>query len=279
MNKENEPSVYFKKLTESEKQSKLARLCTVNDSSVVVWLKGSKNKYTLKPSQFYKSKKEILITGDVPDNLFNKEVLVSFELSGLHFFGQSKLITQTSDKLYLDFNLVDLFKSERRANFRLLTFPHQKVYLHIKVPSEEVEQSNIVQFNTKTSETGLFTNFLSLIGEKNSIKKIEGYIKLRVLDISVTGLALRLGDIENKFLEKIGPKFTEMYLEFNENMIAIPEGEILYKLDFLAPDRKTRMFKGGLKFSNIDTNLDEELSKIINETLRSLDSEFEDFLK
>jgi hypothetical protein len=108
---------------------------------------------------------------------------------------------------------------------------------------------------------------------------IDGHIRLRVLDISVTGLAVQFGTIENELFDEINIELKNMFLEFNNEIFEIPNGKILYKLDYLARDKKTRMFKGGVKFLEVDTNLDEELARIINQTLRSLESEFEEFVK
>ena len=56
-----------------------------------------------------------------------------------------------------------IFKSERRANFRLLTFPHHQVYLHIQTDDSELHESNVINFQTKVSETGIFKDFLDEI--------------------------------------------------------------------------------------------------------------------
>ena len=50
-------------------------------------------------------------------------------------------------------------------------------------------------------------------------------------------------------------------------------------LDSLAPDKSTRLKKAGVQFVDVDTNLDETIASVINQTLRSAEAEFEDFIK
>lgn len=278
MSEDNQQQVHFKQLTEDEKQSKLTQLARSTENKVTVWKKGQTKKYNLSPVQYFRSKSEIQVMGSIPDDHIDQEVLYSYELSGLHFFGKCTLTSPTKEKIYLNCKS-ELFKSERRANFRLLTYPHQKVFIHIEVPQNKDPESNVISFNTGTNETGLFKNFLNVIEEKEEETIIEGFIKLRVLDLSVTGLAILLGELENKLFTKINVDLGKMHLEFNGQILDIPNGKILYKLEQLASDKKTTIYKAGLQFLGIDTNLDEELSGLINQTLRSLESEFEDFLK
>jgi hypothetical protein len=276
---DKDTGVYFKKLTALEKESKLLQLCRLNKSKLVIWEKGSKDKRSVSAKQFTKSNSSIELYGKLPDGLIDKEILLSFELSGLHFFGAAKVSSVSKKVFFIDFSN-DLFKGERRANFRLLTYPHQDVYLYIQSPQENSD-SNLVSLKTGTTETGLFTHFLKILEDdkEESATKLDGYVKLRVIDASVTGLAVQLSEIENKVLENNDQDLDEMILDFNGTRIKIPNGKFVYKLDFLAPDKKTKMFKGGIQFLGVDTNLDEELANIINKTLRSLESEFEDFLK
>ena len=278
MAEETDQRVHFKKLTDEEKHSKLSQLARSTENKLTVWKKGETKKYDLSPIQYFRSKSDIQVSGHIPDDFLDKEILFSYELAGLNFFGKSKLISLTKERMYLECHS-ELFKSERRANFRLLTFPHQQVFIHIPVPQVEEEQSNLISLKTKTSETGLFHNFLNVIDDKTAAVKIDGHLKLRVIDISVTGLAAQLGYTENQIFEEINIDLGPIELEFNGRMIKIPNGKILYKLDYLAPDKKTRMYKAGIHFLDVDTNLDEELANLINLTLRSLESEFEDFLK
>ena len=181
-------------------------------------------------------------------------------------------------KVYIE-PIGKIFKSERRANFRLLTFPHHQVYLHIQTEDTELQESNVINFQTKVSETGIFKNFLNIINDKDGGDRVlEGYIKLRVNDVSVTGLNLQLSELEKNKLplkEDLG----EVILEFNETHIPITGAQILYVLEGLARDKKTKIYKAGVQFLKLDMATDQKLAGLINKTLRHLETEFEDFLK
>ena len=134
--------------------------------------------------------------------------------------------------------------------------------------------------NTGSSQTGLFNNFLDIVNNENKqeIQPIAGNVKFRVIDISVTGLAFQFSEVEASVLNKIDAIYKNVTLEFNGEILNIPEVEKLYQLDFLARNNKSRMYKAGCRFNNIDINLDESLAKLINTTMRSVESEFEDFV-
>ena len=273
----NDQKVYFKELTDEEKQSKFSQLYRRSEGEITIWLKGKTNKHVLKVAQYFQTKNEVQIIGNIPKDHLNSDVLYSFELNGLFFFSKGKTKSATNEKVYLEVK-EKLFKSERRSNFRLLTFPHQQVYIHIQVSEEKREDSNIVSLKTGFSETGLFQNFLKVIGDDGSEVQIDGCLKLRVLDISVTGMAIQMGQIEKDLFSETNKELGPIHLEFNGQMLKIPNAQILYFIDTLAQDKKTKLFKAGVQFLDIDTNLDVKLAKLINQTLRSLESEFEDFL-
>ena len=137
----------------------------------------------------------------------------------------------------------------------------------------------MINFQTKVSETGIFKDFLGIINDKDGGDRVlEGYIKLRVNDVSVTGLNLQLSDLEKTKLP-LKKDLGEVILEFNDIHIPIPGAQILYILEGVARDKKTKIYRAGVQFLNLDTNTDQKLAGLINKTLRHLESEFEDFLK
>jgi hypothetical protein len=277
----NEPNVYFKQLSLQEKKSKLALLPRTKINQITLWIKGSSDKYKLTVDEFFRSKNEFQLSGHLPEDLNGKEILFTFELSGLHFFGKCDIVSINGGRSFIDMKH-EVFKSERRANFRLLTYPHHEVYISIKIDKEELKKSNVVNLQTKVSQTKLFKNFLNILDEgndKNDLDQLEDYLEFRVIDVSVTGLAFQFGEIENSFFKDVNIELGQMYLNFNGECIPLSGGKILYKLDFLSQNKKNKLYKAGVIFTNVDTNLDSALAKIINETMRSIESEFEDFLK
>ncbi|MAZ49093.1 MAG: hypothetical protein CME65_11055 [Halobacteriovoraceae bacterium] len=275
---EKDKNVFFKELNEKEKASKLVQLAKSQTGEVVLWKKGSADKFKAKVVNYFTTRKEIQVEGELPEDFFNDEVLFSFVLTGVHYFGQCKVLSFAKTKIYLD-PIGKIFKSERRANFRLLTFPHHQVYLHIQTDDSELHESNVINFQTKVSETGIFKDFLGIINDKDGGDRVlEGYIKLRVNDVSVTGLNLQLSDLEKTKLP-LKKDLGEVILEFNDIHIPIPGAQILYILEGVARDKKTKIYRAGVQFLNLDTNTDQKLAGLINKTLRHLESEFEDFLK
>lgn len=272
-------NVYFKELNLEEKQSKLGYLTQKKDSKIIIWQKGESKKFSLSVINYIRSKTELELEGKFDKDLLNKDVLYTFEVSGLNFFGKAKFVSVGEKKFFLVCSDT-MFKSERRSNFRLLTYPHHNVFIHINIPEEEAVDSNVISLNTGSSQTGLFNNFLDIVNNENrqEIQPIAGNVKFRVIDISVTGLAFQFSEVEASVLNKIDAIYKNVTLEFNGEILNIPEVEKLYQLDFLARNNKSRMYKAGCRFNNIDINLDESLAKLINTTMRSVESEFEDFV-
>ncbi len=278
MTTENEGNVHFKALNRAEKISKISQACKLPSLKATIWVKGE-TKYEVSFQNFFQEQEEILIEGHIIDSIIGKDVLYSFDLNGLKLFGKGKLTTQTGNNVYLNFS-GDLFKSERRINFRLLTYPHQEVYLHLPIETVSDEKGNLINLKTGISETGIFENFLEFIQQENEEEsQIPNHLKIRVLDISVTGAALLLSEQEHDLLSKYENKFEKIILDFNGDLIEIPGCTILYSLDYEVQGKNVTYKKSGMKFENLDINLDEKLSSIINKTLRTLESEFEDFLK
>src|SRR5690606_26230206 len=140
----------------------------------------------------------------------------------------------------------DIYKSERRTNYRLLTDPILKVFAFFKVDEEYIGQ-NVVDFRTKQSQTGIFKDFLKIVGgDKNSLDK-EGYLHFRVKNLSVTGLSLEIGELEKKFFVA-GEKTGKMYLNFEGEEIMIPNAKIVYVLDMIGQKDKGRIYKVGIQF-------------------------------
>lgn len=279
MSKDN--NILFKALNDAEKNSKLFQLANGNYSNqVTVWKKGDSKKYTLKVTDFIRAKTEIYVQGNIPEEFEKETLLLTFELNGMHFFGKCTLIMREGFPLSLSCTH-ELFKSERRNNFRLLTYPHHEVYVSINVGKSEIEKSNVLSMSTGQSQTSLFKNFLNIMDdiEEKDVEELEGYLRFRVIDISVTGLAFQLGKIESQFFSELNKDLGVIYLDFNGELIRIPNARVLYIIDKPVSNSKVKLFKAGTQFFNVDTNLDELLARKINHTLRSSESEFEDFIK
>lgn len=270
---DNNSSTSFTKQNDKEKQSRLLNIVK-SSGTVVVWEKKSREKESL--SCFNFDKKTFLLTLRTAEKskLNSKIVLYSFSLNGVSYFGQGYFERLGTGQYTLNC-LGDLFKSERRESYRLLTFPHHNVYVQIPVIPEQLKKNNIVDINTRMSQTGLFKNFLEIVNGDQKEQMKEGFMRFRVLDISVTGLAFQITDLETKYIadkKEISP----ILLNFNGDEIKIINSEIRYVVPLLK--RTGKAFKVGVKFIDLDINEDEFLGRKINEALRDFESEFEDFI-
>jgi hypothetical protein len=266
-------STHFTKQNLKEKESRFHTLAREN-SNLTIWEKGSKLREKFEVLSFLKSDQSLSLSID-ETTYAGKSVLFAFVLNGVNYFGEGNLSDLSGKKCVVDVS-GDLFKSERRENFRLLTYPHYET--HVQIPFEADENhtpSNVIGFDTKMSQTGLFKNFLKIVGDDEKVEVKENFARFRVLDISVTGLSFQIGEMEKEYLENIRI-LKPMHLFFQEEMI-IPSGEIRYIVPLIRSNGSA--FKVGVQFLDVDLNLDQKLGKFINKAMRSFESDFEDFLK
>lgn len=267
--------IFFSKQDPSEKLSRLSLLGS-SRGTVTVWLKGKKDKYNYTVFKFDKDRMEIVL--DAKDRVFTpgQTVLCTFELRGMNFF--SEVIFQESIS---GFNVLQvkntLFKSERRSSFRLLTFPLYEVWAEFNL-GEVYEGGKVVDLKSRTSQTGLFKNFLQLVGDQSAEE--SDTLKIRVQDLSTTGMALHIGELEKKYFEK-DFVFQKMKIKFTDETILVPEVKVVYVVDYISGDKNIKKYKIGLHFTNLPAAIDDMIGKKINRLLRENDfnKDFENFIK
>lgn len=269
---------YFRKLDDMEKNSRLWQLAQAK-VPVIVWIKGQKQKHTFDVLEYDKELFQITTTTTISPFPSPSDVLISFEYKGMNFFSQVKQKTAVGGKIVFIFEDI-LYKSERRASFRLMTYPIYEVYALFPL-DKNYQGGNVVQLKSGQSQTGLFKNFLKLVEpqEQHLNNDETGHLKIRVQDFSTTGLAIHIGDIEKKYFPK-DTIFKDVQLVFTDEVIIIPEAKIVYVVDFIG-DKGLKKVKVGIHFENLSTQVDEALGKKINKLLRDIDSnkDFENFLK
>lgn len=275
-NRESGTNIHFTKQTDAEKKSKLTQAKN-NRLPIVVWEKGTKTRDTFELIDFNSEKFEIIIKPVSSTNLTNKNVLYNFEINGLAYFGSSKLNHLNGSNYVIDCR-GDLFKGERRKNFRMLTYPHHQIYIIFEV-DERYKGSNVISIVTGFTQTSLFKNFLKMVGEKKEADP-ESELSLRVMDLSRSGVSFNVSEIERNIFAK-GKIINKLRLRFPDEEINIPAGRVVYHFDYFSHDKNTRAYKIGLEFINADINLDNRIGRKINDLLRdSEDKEsFEDFIK
>ena len=267
-------STYFKQLTNKEKVSKLLSIAR-EKGEVTIWEKGGSARRST-PTQYFDRKEYHLHLDLKRSSLVDKEILYSFKLTGLSFFGKGKLI-EVGKELAIECRQ-DLFKTERRKNFRLLTYPAHSVFAAFKLEGY-AEQSNVISMQTKMSQTGLFNKFLNLIEDQDDNKFETGYVPIRVQDISVTGLAIMIGEIEKEFFQtrsKTGP----IFIDLGDEPVKVEDSEVVYAVESIPGISNSRTYKVGIKFLDVSEDVDGKLSSRINSLIRVReDKEFEEFIK
>ena len=266
----------FQQLTEKEKLSKLTQVGRLN-LLLTIWTKGSSQKYRVSCEEFMPKDLRLICSGLGANDLLGKTVLYTFEISGLSFFGVGDLKKLAKNRVALESNH-KLYKSERRSSFRLLTFPHHRAYMHLPVTDDETKSGNVFGIKSGMSETGLFKSFLNLIKSEEESGQLEGHAAFRALDLSATGVAVKVGAVEEGLFEKdkiVGP----LALELNDEVVEIPEAQVVYKVDLVSQSGEKGAFKIGFKFLGVDEALDQRLVRLVNSALKDFEEEFEDFIK
>jgi c-di-GMP-binding flagellar brake protein YcgR len=266
--------IFFSQQNLPETISKLSQVVQ-SKSVLTLWLKGKKEKYIFKALRFDKDKLEITI--DNSSQLFeeNASVLCSFELMGVSFF--SEIIYHSSESYNVLMFKNALYKSERRSSFRLLTFPHHQVWATFDIESASA-QGKVIDLKSRGTQTRLFRSFLKIIGDHESVDQSK--LKMRVQDLSTTGMALEIGEVEAGYFDK-GMIFQKVDLIFSDDTIQIPAAKIVYVVNYISNDRSTKKYKVGIHFENLISSIDDKLGRKINSLLRLTDAkkDFEKFLK
>jgi hypothetical protein len=256
----------------------LSRLMLLGSSRGVVtcWLKGSKDKQQYNVLKFDKDRLEIVL--DTRDQYFNPgdTVLCTFDLRGMSFFSEVIFQISVGGLIVLQFKNT-LFKSERRSSYRLLTFPMYEVWAEFDL-GEAYQGGVVVDIKSKMSQTGLFKNFLQLVEGKDEADSNK--LRIRVQDISTTGLALHVSEIEIPYFGK-DVCYSNVAIRFSDEVIHIPQAKIVYVVDYFSQDRNIKKYKIGVHFEELPTTVDLSIGNKINRLLRENDfnKDFENFIK
>jgi hypothetical protein len=267
----------FTSLSRAEKQSKLWQL---SQSGLIctLWTKGSKHKIPFKVHSYSREDDTLAVFAEDSSLTASQEILGTFDLKGVSFFFKGKIEKTHEDKVLLSF-VGDFYKSERRSNFRLMAYPIYSIYCLFDLP-KGYEGGGVIDFKSKMSQTGLFKSFLKLVDTDPQSQDLRK-LKLRVQDISVTGLSLSVGEDELEWI-KAGELLNPLTIQFSDMELEVKGPRVVYVVDYLGhAERGLKKFKVGIKFEGVDEVFDRTLSQKINSLLREIDanSDFEDFLK
>ncbi len=267
---------FFSKQDPTEKLSRLSLLGS-SRGVVTVWLKGSKTKYDYTVFKYDKEREELVL--DTKERPFKSgdTILCTFELRGMNFFSEVIFLESISGFAVLQIKNT-LFKSERRNSYRLLTFPLYEVNAEFDL-GEVYEGGNVIDLKNRNNQTGLFKNFLKIVGD-NTQEGDVSKLKIRVQDLSTTGMALHIGELEHKYFEK-NLVYKNVGIKFSDETITVPDVKVVYVVDFISNDKNLKRYKVGLHFDNLPEKLDDHIGKKINSLLRQNDhnKDFENFIK
>lgn len=265
---------FFSKLDQAEKDNRLTSIGN-NRTKVTVWVKGQKEKHLVGVLK-YDPLRMVLVL-DTQDDLFpnNTPTLCSFDFRGMSFFSETIFLKSVGDFACLKFDST-LFKSEKRSSYRLMTYPLHEVWAVFNL-DEGYQGGKVIDFRTKQSTTAIFSKFLNLVEGDDAN---PAALKIRVQDLSTTGMSLHIGELESKYFPKEAV-FKNVLIRFPDEEITIPEVKIVYAVNFIGSDKNLKKYKLGIHFENLSNALDHQLGKKINSLLRESDhnKDFENFKK
>ncbi len=270
---------FFSKLDSEEKKSRLAQIASVR-GKITTWVKGSKEKKAFDVLSFDRERSGLVLDSVEEAYRPGQTVLSTFDFRGMSFFSETvfqRAISKHSILLFTN----DLYKSERRASYRLLTYPIYKVWAEFDLgEAYEGGGGKVIDLKTKTSQTGLFKDFLKLVESHQAESGKTQRLKIRIQDLSITGMALHVGELESRYFLK-DLVFNQVTLRFEDEEFQIPKTKVVYVVDYISSDRNLKSYKVGCQFVDLPTNLDEKLGKKINLLLRQIDfnKDFENFVK
>ncbi len=271
----------FTGLNVSEISSKISSFVN-GEKPIRVWSKGEEPVLA-----FVKEYKEQVLTLDISNSLIDSHklldrVFVNFSYNSVDYFAKGDLISDEDGRVIIKLNN-DVFKSEKRSNERLLTFPHHQVYAYFKVYSDE-NASNIISLNkfneapSSAIDTFVSERLKSIVGESDGIAELMGF---RILDLSSNGLSFCANNRETGYFvgleESSNVEFTLM---FDEKPYSLKCADIVYIVDYVnSRASKVPMKKIGVHF-NENEELKNHLLKFMDSSgaYREVDKNIESFL-
>ena len=251
---ESAKELLFKELDAKEKLSSFMHLAQLAPP-LVVSAKGQDSRQKVTSYQI----EGLNLQLSVPHPQQNQQYLFSYQRGSVSYFGE---LSYESDQ---SFSCQRLFKLERRQNYRLLTYPHHKVYFTFTNLEENGEAQKIVDIKRKENE--VFKDFLELVDKSEAFK-------FRVMNFSVSGMALLCSPSGKELIEKSAGSLRGA-LKVAKETIEIPGCKLVHVNP--VSDNLEYSFKLGMEFENLNLKIDHEIGYAINKFLRD-DNDFEDFI-
>ncbi len=277
----------FIKLSIDEMGPKLNGLAKQKEV-IKVWIKGETSSlYRVSDYTVLKTPEsaDYLLTlfseGDESDELYiGKSVLFNFTINEADYFSEGFISHDDIHKTLVMRLSESFYRTEKRDNERLLTFPHHQVYAYFKVLNDK-DESNVIEL--KREEDKLYIDYK--IKQKKELKErlkkkisdVEDLIGFRALDISRSGIAFMINNDESKFF-KDSIKYS-FYILFDGDIFVVKGASLVYKVDYVGGPEGKKRFKIGLNFNPVE-NLTKHIVDLLRESsgAGSIQREFEDFV-
>lgn len=265
--------VFFTKLDENEVVTRLSLLSS-SHGMVTIWEKGEKEKFKYNVLKYHRDLNELVLNPSDKKFSSGKILLCSFELRGMSYFSEVIFQTSIGGHEVLQFKAA-IFKSERRANFRLLAYPLHKIWAIFNLKTADGNQ-NVLQI--KDSQAQVFKSFLKMVDD-NSLTENQN-VKILIHDLSLSGIGFNIGKYELDYFKK-DTEFKDTIIKFQDEIIEIPSSKVAYVIDYVSSDNKGKRYKVGLHFGVLSATVEDRLSSKINSLLREHDDNaaFENFIK
>ncbi len=253
-----------------------------------IWIRGEEAQlYRVNSFFIFKSPEQrkaylsLFSEGDESDQAYiGKRILFTFNLNEVDYFSEGTVsIDEVHKTLIVELDK-EFYRSEKRTNERLLTYPHHQVYVYFKVQDEK-DESNVIEL--KREEDKLYLDYKQRQKKelkeklKEKVSDIEDLVGFRVLDISRSGVAFLVGEDEGKYFSEKG-KYS-FYVLFDGDLFVVKGASLVYKVDYVGGSEGKKRFKVGLTFAPV-ANLTHYVTELLKEGVEtdSIKREFEDFI-
>lgn len=238
----------FIKLTQKEVQARISQL-VLQRAPIKLWKK--KEKHHSCQFESYNNEDGLMlgISHIKADSTWlDKKVLIQFTFNNVDYFAKGQ-VKKVKDPGLLKIAIDKyIYKTEKRENERLLTFPHYQAYAYFKL-FEDSDQ-NVLSFNQrKVVDLESYEKFNNKVEQlkKKTKTEVGELIGFRVLDISQNGISFLI-DIRSKplFQDMKGISFSLM---IDGEMFSLSEGKLVYLVDYLSGKMSgEHKYKVGLTF-------------------------------
>ncbi len=283
-----EKKANFLKLTVDEMSTRLTLLAKQKEV-IKIWEKGEeallyrvRDFSAMKTPEFSNYFLTLFSEGKESDEaLVGKRIFLNFSLKDSDYFSNGTIAyDDVNDTLVISLSKA-FFRTEKRGNERLLTFPHHQVYAYFKVLNEK-EESNVIELKRDEDKKYIDYKVKKKQELKERLKKkisdVEDLIGFRALDISKSGIAFIVNDTESRYFSD-DHKYS-FYILFDGDIFVVKGADLVYKVDYVSGTQDGNRFKVGLNFKPVE-KLTKHIGGLLQESteLDEVKEEFEELIE